>query len=62
MGVETVEDSDIPDAREGDTHCDLELGGREVDTRDHLSRGVLDLQTRVELEEEERVVRVGVEV
>jgi hypothetical protein len=60
--VEPVEDSDVSDSVKRDTHGDLELGGGKVDAGDHLGRRVLDLKTRVELEEEERVIGVRVEV
>lgn len=56
-----VERADVADVVEGDSHRDLELGGGEVDARDHLRRRVLDLETRVELEEVELVVRGRVE-
>ena len=47
---------------ERDTHGNLKLGSRQVDTTDHLSGRMLDLKTGVKLEEVELVVGVGVEV
>jgi hypothetical protein len=47
---------------ERDTHGNLKLGSGQVDTTDHLSGRMLDLETGVELQEVELVVGVGVEV
>ena len=54
--VHAVEGSDIPDSVQRDTHGNLQLDCRDVAARHHLSSWVLDLKTRVELEEVERVV------
>ena len=62
LGVNSVEKSDVADAVEGNTHGNLELSSREVDTTDHFSGRMLDLQTGVQLEEVELVIGVGVEV
>jgi len=62
LGVDAVEDTDVADAVEWDAHGDLELGGRQVDARNHLGRGMLHLQTRVEFQKVERVVLVVVQV
>lgn len=60
--IETVESSNVSNSVERDTHSDLKLSGGKVDTGNHLGGRMLDLETRVELEEEEGVVGVGVEV
>ena len=60
--VGTVEQANVTDAVEGNTHGNLELGGRNVNACHHLGGRVLDLQTRVELQEVELVVGVRVEV
>lgn len=62
VGVETVEHSDVSNSGKRDTHSDLKLSGRKIDTRDHLGGRVLDLKTGVELKEEEGVIGVGVKV
>mmetsp|Transcript_13544 Transcript_13544/g.23330 ORF Transcript_13544/g.23330 Transcript_13544/m.23330 type:complete len:715 (+) Transcript_13544:4833-6977(+) len=54
----TVEAADVRDAVEGDTHGNLDLAGRYVGSGDHLSDRVLNLETRVELQEEELIVVV----
>ena len=56
VGRLAVEGTDVADAVEGDTHGDLELSRGQVDARDHLGSRMLDLKTRVELEEGEAVV------
>lgn len=60
--VHAIERSDVSDSMKGDTHGDLELNGGDVATTDHFRGGMFDLETRVELEEVERVVGVRVEV
>jgi len=60
--IETVESSDVSNSVKRDTHGDLKLSGGKVDAGNHLGGRMLDLETRVELEEEERVVDVGGEV
>ena len=62
VGVDTIEQTNVTDAVQGDTHGDLQLGGWQVDTGDHLSGGVLDLKTRVQFEEVELVIGVRVQV
>ena len=62
VGVDAVEQADVPDAVEGDTHGDLELRGGQVDAGDHFGGRVLDLETGVQLQEVELVVGVRVEV
>ncbi|PNY27761.1 Uncharacterized protein TCAP_02317 [Tolypocladium capitatum] len=61
-GVDAVQQPDVTNPVQGQTHGDLKLGGGQVNAADHLSRGVLDLETRVELEEVELVVGVRVQV
>lgn len=61
VGALAVKSTDVADVVEGDSHGDLELGGGEVDPGNHLGGRVLDLETRVELEEVELVVGGGVE-
>ncbi len=60
LGVNAVQESDVTDAVKRDTHGHLQLGGRQVDTADHLGGRVLDLETRVELQEVELVIGVRV--
>lgn len=57
-----VELSDVADAVERDAHGDLELGSRQVDARHHLSGGMLDLKTRIQLEEVEVILCVIVQI
>lgn len=47
---------------EGYTHSYLELGSGKVDTRNHLSCRVLDLETRVQFQEVEIVFGMAVQV
>lgn len=62
LGVDSVEKSDVADAVEGNTHGNLELSSRKVDTTDHFRGRMLDLQTGVQLKEVELVIGVRVEV
>ena len=54
--------TDISNAVERNTHSNLKLGGREIDPRDHLSCWMLDLKTRVQLQEIERVIIMTIEI
>jgi hypothetical protein len=56
VGVDTVKETNVANTVQGKTHSDLELGSGKVDTRNHLGGGMLDLKTRVQLEEVELVV------
>jgi hypothetical protein len=62
VGVNTVEETNVANAVERQTHSNLQLGGGKVDTRDHLGGRMFDLKTRVQLEEVELVVVVRVQV
>ena len=62
VGLDTVELTDVSNTVKRDTHGDLELGSRKVDTRDHFSSRMLDLKTRVELEEIEVILGVIIQV
>lgn len=62
MGVQAIKLADITDAMERNTHRYLKLSCREVDTADHFGGWVLDLETRVELEEIEFILRWAVEI
>ena len=62
VGIDAVHETNVADAVQRQTHGDLQLRGGEVDAADHLGRRMLDLETRVELEEVELVVVVRVEV
>jgi hypothetical protein len=62
LGVDAVQESNIADAVKGKTHSNLQLSSRQIDTTDHLSGRMLDLETGVELQEVELVVGVRVEV
>src|SRR5205823_1486880 len=42
---------------EGPAGCDLDLAADDVDPRDHLRDGVLDLESRVHLDEVEGAIR-----
>jgi hypothetical protein len=59
---DAIELSDALDAVERDAHRDKELCRREVDTRHHFCRGVLDLQARVQLKEIECVIGMVVKI
>ena len=62
IGVDTVKKTNVTNAVQGNTHGNLELGSGQVDSRNHLGCGMLDLQTRIQFEEVEFVVGVRVEV
>ena len=62
MWWDAVQLTDGLDAVKWDTHRDQKLSRRRVDTRDHLSRRVLDQKTRVQLKEVEVVLRMAVQV
>ena len=60
--VHTVQQANVTDAVERNTHSNLELGSWQVDAGNHLSCRMLDLETRIKLEEVEFVVCVRIEV
>jgi hypothetical protein len=60
--IHTVEQTNVTDAVQGDTHGNLELSSGEVDSGNHLSGGMLDLKTGVQFEEVELVIGVRVQV
>ncbi|CAI6094402.1 unnamed protein product [Clonostachys chloroleuca] len=62
LGVDAVEESDITDSMQRKTHGNLKLSCGQIDTAHHFSGGMLNLETRVELEEIELVVGVRVQV
>mmetsp|Transcript_9802 Transcript_9802/g.14587 ORF Transcript_9802/g.14587 Transcript_9802/m.14587 type:complete len:503 (-) Transcript_9802:439-1947(-) len=51
----SVELTDLRNFVEWDSHGNLKLSGRHVDSSNSLSNRVLDLQTRIQLQEEERI-------
>jgi hypothetical protein len=57
-----VELTDMLDAMERKTHGNLELSSGEVDSRDHFCGRMLDLETGVELEEVEDILRMAIEI
>ena len=62
MWRNAVKLSDITDAVEGDTHGNLQLSSRKVDACDHFGCWMLNLQTGIELQEVENILRVAVEI
>lgn len=44
VSLQSIEQSDVWDAVEGQAHCDLQLDGRDVDVGQHLSARVLHLE------------------
>jgi hypothetical protein len=62
MRSDPVKLADIANAMQRKAHSDLELCRRKVDAADHFSSWMLDLETRVELEEKERVIGRAVEI
>ena len=57
-----VELTDMLDAVKREAHGDLELSGGKVDSRNHFCGRVFYLETGVELEEVEDILRVAVEI
>jgi hypothetical protein len=57
-----IKSADMTDPVERDTHGYLELRSRQIDAGNHFSRRMLDLQTRVQFEEEEHILSVTVEI
>lgn len=62
LGIDTVEQPDVADTVQGNTHGNLQLSGGQVDTAHTFGGRVLDLETRVQLEEVELVVGMGVQI
>src|SRR5690606_18847161 len=62
VGINTVEQPDIPNPVKWDTHGNLELSRRKIDPGHHFGCRMLDLQTGVQLQEVEFIVGVRVEV
>ncbi|KAH3668228.1 hypothetical protein OGAPHI_001982 [Ogataea philodendri] len=58
----SVKESDVLYSVKWDTHGNLQLGGREIDTRHHLCGWVFHLQSWVQFQKVEFVVCVGVKV
>ena len=57
-----IELTDMLDAVERKTHGNLELSGGKVDSGNHFCGRMLDLETGVELEEVEDILRMAVEI
>ncbi|ROV86895.1 hypothetical protein VMCG_10866 [Cytospora schulzeri] len=60
--VNTVQQTNVANAVQGETHGNLELSSGKVHTADHFGGGMLDLETRVQLQEVELVFVVRVKV
>jgi hypothetical protein len=62
MWGNAVKLSDVADSVKRNTHSDLKLGCRKIDAGDHFGRRVLDLQTRIQLEEVEVIIGMTVKI
>ena len=58
----TIQLTNVSDPVKRNTHGNLKLGSGKVDARNHLGGRMLDLKTRVELEEIEYILCMAVEV
>ena len=58
----TIELPDMADTMQRDTHGDLELRSGQIDARDHLGSGMLDLETRVQFQKVKIILCVIIEV